>query len=454
MGSEIKQSNLRWLLFVGLALSSFIFTGCEKGSLGVKNGTIQGHVFEYLTNKPIPDVMITAKHVAGVGGAAAQNLSQNVTTGADGLYTLIDLEPGIWDMRPTKPGYVYVVSSTTVDPNEAKVSASIQNGETSPAPIIQMSKNIIYMKGILKGYPIDAVTGSPLMNFTVKQTSPDYLTKSKMFDNATEFKENGWTGVDGGRHDYSIICENYLPFFTATGATIITNGVTDLGLIKMQPETVAITGILRNMPGFIIGPQAAVPAVDFANWVFWADAAGKQVSSQSTAVADSFKGTVQYILKNVPVTVGQVSIKCKIRGYDVVTINPAVNIPAQRPSGTISGIDLDFANIDPLRRDLRVVIQGESQKSDTPATIIDGEILRVYIKQGGKEVVPYVDVVGHNVMAEAFFSGVMAGYPLEVLVVNLTRGYISGGKTNVLLQENGESVFTIQVFVSEGGTPN
>ena len=114
MGSEFRQSNVRWLLFVGLTLSSILFTGCEKGSLGVKTGSVQGYVFEEITKKPVPDVLIRGQHTAGPPtGGVAQLITQDVTTGADGRYFLTDLEPGAWDIRPQKPGWVFLVSSST-----------------------------------------------------------------------------------------------------------------------------------------------------------------------------------------------------------------------------------------------------------------------------------------------------------------------------------------------------
>lgn len=434
MSYKISQIQMKVEFIIIIVVVSLLLTGCEKGSLGVKNGTITGYILEHKTNKPLSDVLVSAEN-------NEKKVRKTALTKGDGFYIIEDAIAGAWDIKAAKPGYLPANASPT--------TVNIINGETVMAAPIFMIKDIEYTKGTLKGYPVDAVTGSPLRNFTVKQTSPDTQIKSKTFEMAIDFKESGWTGLEGGMHDYLITCPNYLPW--ATGPIKISNVPTDLGTIKMEPERISISGTLRNLPGYILG-QSSGEQTNTSNWVIWAEAGGRIVASMGQSAADIFKGTVVYTITNVPVTVGQVAIKCKIRGYDIVTINPAVSIPAQRPSGIIAGIDCDFANIEPIRRDLRVIVQGTEPQPDHPSTFEPGNVVRVYIKQGGKDVVPYVDITSTNYVGEAYFSNVPTGYPFDIIAINLSRGYISGTLNGVLIPENGNSVFTVVLKLGGGGS--
>ncbi|HNW37080.1 MAG TPA: hypothetical protein PKM25_19220, partial [Candidatus Ozemobacteraceae bacterium] len=161
-------------------------------------------------------------------------------------------------------------------------------------------------------------------------------------------------------------------------------------------------------------------------------------------------GTVVYTLANIPVTAGTVAVKMKIRGYDTIVINPSVSLPSQRPGGTIGGIDVDFSNIEPIKRDLRVVVRGSAPAGQSdPSTLENGEVVRIYIKQGGKDLVPYVDVVGNNYLAEGYFSGVITGYEIEVLAVNMNRGYVKATSEKFKVPEDGNSVYTMEVLLAK-----
>lgn len=432
----------RWLLLIVLSLASIVFTGCEKGSLGIQSGSITGFVINSVNNQPIPDVLVRAD-----GTVAGGHETKNAYTSGDGSFVLSDLTKGSWSLNVEKYGYALIAAAATGTDTADVVAATVNvnNGETVSSPIIKMSKTESLVKGVLKGYPIDAITGRPLRNFTVTQTEPYLQRKSKLFETAEDFRDTGWSGLEGGNHHYTISCNNYTEYSTAanSGPFISIGGSpVNLGVVKVTPLTVSIAGALRNLPGYIL---------DTANRdiVIWAEAAGKVVATYTDAAGaqDSFKGSIAYVLPNVPVTSGSVSVKCKIRGYDVKTINAAVSLASNMPGGIIAGVDLDFENVEPIRRDLRVVITSTAPTDDDLGSFAPNDVCRVYIRQGGKDIVPYIDVVSVNYRAEAYFTGVITGYPIKVLGVSMSAGYRHAETDDIIVQEDGNSAYTISLQI-------
>jgi len=74
---------------------------------------------------------------------------------------------------------------------------------------------------------------------------------------------------------------------------------------------------------------------------------------------------------------------------------------------------------------------------------VPGQTARVYIKQGGKDIVPYVDVVSVNYRAEAYFSGLITGYDINVVAVNMNEGYYTAESPNFKIQEESSSAYTL-----------
>lgn len=419
-----KPARVRWLLLFGLLFSSVLFTGCEKGSLGVKDGAIKGYVMDKAMNKPLADVLIHAS--TGAGGS---HLYRDAITGGDGSFVITGLQKGTWLVSWGKYGWLATGSyETGVITNGVQgLSMDINNGETLITPLMYLYKTLDTVKGTLKGYPIDSVTGAPLQNFTVSQKDP---ARQKIFDTAQDFREAGWVGLEGGAREFVITCENYLPL----GASItISNIPYDLGVMRAIPESISIAGTLKNLPGVILSEA------DNSKWIIWAEAGGKVVA---TASSDAMKSSIVYTLSGIPVTAGTLAVKCKVRGYDVVVINPSVSIPKQRPGGVIAGIDADFANIEPIRRDVRVLVRGSKPTDDLP--LDNGEVVRIYVRQGGKDIVPYVDAVASNYYAEGYFSGVPTGWKLDFFAINLSKGYISWKKEDTI-PENVNSIYTVDL---------
>lgn len=431
----------RWLLLFVLTLASIIFTGCEKGSLGIQGGTITGYVINSANNQPVGEVLVRGAGLTA--GGAHEN--KTVYTGGDGSFVMNNLSKGTWSLHVEKFGYSLVSSQATGTDTANVVAATVNvaNGETVTAPVIKVQKNSELIKGTLKGYPVDAITGRPLRNFTVTQTMPYAQRRTKLFETAEDFRDIGWTGLEGGDHHYTITCNNYQEYSTAGAqgtnpAISIGASPANLGVIKIQPHTVNVSGNLRNLPGYILDQTNR-------DIVVWAEAAGKVVASYTdSSEAGAFKGSIAYQLKDVPVSAGTVTVKCKIRGYDVVTISSAVSIPSSIPAGVIAGVDCDFSNIEPIRRDLRVIILSEAPTSTSPGTFLPGQTARVYIKEGGRDIVPYVDVVSVNYRAEALFSGVITGYDLNALAVNMNQGYYTASTDRPFkISEDSSSTYTI-----------
>jgi hypothetical protein len=388
----------------------------------VKPSLIKGYVLNVSNSQPIPEVAIQVQSVEG-----SLYTYKTYMTGGDGCFTIPDLNKGLYTLSPEKFGWV-------ATPTTQVYTVHVVQGETVQAPMIWMEKKANTTKGTLRGYPIDGTTGSPLQNFTISMKDP---AKYKIFETSQDFKEAGWAGLEGGAREFTITCENYKPF-AATG----TIGITpfELGIIRMNPEMVSIMGTIRNLPGYIIGDSTSA---NFSMQV-WAESANKVIASGSVSGSG---GQAQYVIPNIPVSIGNVSVKCKIRGYDLTVINPSLNIPKQRPTGIIGGVDVDFANIEPIKRDVRVVVRGSKPAPGEVSTVDNGDIIRVYIRQGGKDIVPYVDVVGNNFMAEAYFTGVVTGYKLDFLAVNLNRGYNSKSTSETILEDGG-TTFTLDLPIS------
>lgn len=434
MVKQQKSAKGRWLLLIVLAMASIVFTGCEKGSLGVKGGTATGYVIDQSTNQPISEVLVVAS-----GGGAHQTLSSY--TSGDGSYVFNDMTEGQWSFSVEKYGYTLSNTTGTNTVGIAAAQATVNNGDSVMVSTIKMGGTYETIKGSLKGYPIDAVTGRPLRNFTVSVVEPFAYKKSKSFELAEDFRDVGFTGLQGGNLNFKISCQNYNDYLTSANGGMLSIGFTstDMGVISMEPLKVNIAGTLRNLPGYVLETQAK-------DVVIWAEAAGKMVASftDASAAGGNYSGSLNYKLEGIPASAGSVSVKCKIRGYDLTTINSAVSIPTNMPGGTIAGIDADFANIDPIRRDLRVVITGTAP-SESRSSFENGDICRIYIQQGGKDIVPYVDVVSVNYRGEGYISGVITGYPINVLAVNMTAGYFKTLSAPITVQEDGNSAYTVEV---------
>lgn len=447
----------RFLMLFILALASIIFTGCDQGSLGTKSGVIQGYVLDSETNAPISEVLVKATGtLTGAVNTDIGTSNRTVYTDGDGSFVFGSVSQGSYNISVEK--YGYVLEATEGENNQ--VQAIVGNGETITLSPIKMTKIASGTKGILKGYPIDAITGRALTNFTLTQETPYNQRKSKTFDSAATFRDTGWTGLEGGDHTYTLTATNYekLTLQNSTsaseggeGANTITIGksAVDLGTIKVTPLRIAVGGTIRNLPGYVLDDE------NLGGLTVWAESGGKTVATytdfQDGAESDVAKklGNVNYMLY-VPVTSGSVTIKCKLRGYDIITISSSVSISASNPGGIISGVDVDFNSIEPIKADLRVIVisTDPGEEGDADSTFKTNERARVYIQSAGKDVVPYVDVLSVNLGGEVTVSGVITGYNIKIIVVNQNRKYCSKVTDEFKIAE-GTEIYTTDPIILE-----
>ena len=203
----------------------------------------------------------------------------------------------------------------------------------------------------------------------------------------------------------------------------------DTTKVASFPEgRIAIHGVLRNLPGYILNTP------DFKSaFVVWAEAQGRVVATDTELF-----GTTAYLLKGIPTTVGSVAIKAKIRGYDLLTLHPGVPINPAQPAGTIGGIDVDFHQMTPILRDVRLVVQSTPPAPNKPMSFPNGARARVTCQQTGKS----VEVISMNGMAEAVIPEGPTGWNVQFLAINLDSGYFSGLLGPMIVPEDGGSAYT------------
>jgi len=205
----------------------------------------------------------------------------------------------------------------------------------------------------------------------------------------------------------------------------------DVRADQNSSSQIQIHGVMRNLPGYILNVSDFI-----SRFKVWAEAGGRVVATETELM-----GTTAYTLKGVPVAAGTIVIKAKIRGYDLLTLHPGVIINASQPVGTIAGIDVDFHNLNPILRNVRLVIRSKFDP-DKPS-FPNGNRARVYAKETGQS----VEVVSSNGLAEAVLSDIPTGWPLNFLAVNLDQGYFSGQLGPVTIPENGGTVYTDTILM-------
>ncbi|NLI75132.1 MAG: hypothetical protein GX442_01665 [Candidatus Riflebacteria bacterium] len=217
--------------------------------------------------------------------------------------------------------------------------------------------------------------------------------------------------------------------FDTAGGRVLRRDFLDQARVATFPEgRVAIHGVLRNLPGYILDTPGFA-----GGFVIWAEAQGRVVATDT-----ELQGTTAWLLKGVPSTAGTVVIKAKIRGYDLLTLHPGLVINPAQPGGTIGGIDVDFHQMSPISRDVRLVVQSSAPAGGAGMSFPNGARARVTCQQTGAS----VDVVSANGMAEAYLSDIPTGWNMQFLAVNLDQGYHWGQLGPKIIPEDGGSAYT------------
>jgi hypothetical protein len=211
----------------------------------------------------------------------------------------------------------------------------------------------------------------------------------------------------------------------------IAAALTSPPLREEERSGVSVHGVLRNLPGYILDSPGFL-----GQFLIWAEAGGRVVATQTELV-----GTTVYHLKGIPITAGSVAIKAKIRGYDLTILHPGVTLNPAQPVGVIGGIDIDFHQIQPILRDVRIVVRSNSdtQNPSFPA----GARVRVIVRETGQS----AEAVSANGWAEVLLPQVPTGWPLRLFAINLDAGYHSGELGPVVIPEDGGSVFTDSIVL-------
>ena len=377
-------------------------------------GSLSGCVIDNDTAFPISDVFIKIMK---------DSEQESTYSSQDGSFTFNKLNAGIWSLTVEKSGYNLAES-----PNNLTYEV-VSNENTILLPIQLLKENSL-LKGILKGYPVNKITGLPINKFKITQETPNTQIKSYIFNTAKEFKESGWTGLEIGNHSYSITATNYDTWYSNVknpdGITL-SKAETNLGIIEMTPTGLLISGKISGLQQYVID--------NYAQIAICAESDGKVIASYTTFESDYSNGIITYILENVPFTARNVSIKCKVIGYKSILAKPITNL-TDKNIGIIKDIDFDFTGMEVKKTNLKIIVRSSEPDNEDPmGTFGPGEVARVYVQTGSTNVA-YADVTSVNYGGEVTISGVITGYPLKVIAVNQNRKYCSVTSEDITIPED------------------
>lgn len=196
---------------------------------------------------------------------------------------------------------------------------------------------------------------------------------------------------------------------------------------------IGIHGVLRNIPGYILQTPGFL-----SNFSIWAEAGGKVVATETELI-----GSTVYHLRNIPVSAGTVVIKAKVRGYDLKILHPGVTLNPAQPVGTIGGIDIDFSALQPIYRDVRILVRSTPITADCTGSFPDGARARVFVNETGHT----AEAASQNGIGEALFTNIPTGWPLNFMAINQNQGYYTGEAGPIIIPEDGGTAFTQMILL-------
>lgn len=331
---------------MGILLAFFLLiltlVGCEKGTLGLKGGSVSGSVVDSRTLAGVSGVSVT-----GMAGADAAKVTKFTQTDSKGAYCFTDMRAGEWTLSFDKVGYQQIEQDAS-----AAVSVVVVNNENRGVPDVRMvqiySNQYITVRGMLK----DARNGT-----LISMGTSQFTFGTQVFNNRlpTDFQVGFAVAAEPGGVSVMIKVSNYETYTTTISGTTDV----DLGVILLQPQTYKIVGVWKDVPGWVFtnAPDASIIAYSGNRVV--ATATGK-LNAQSFEVAGIPMGTT-------------VSLEAEIKGYRMNGAVPVV------PNSDFQGVIYQTlslkTNFSPILRDVRVIVIGPN--------INNGERVGAYCQETG-----------------------------------------------------------------------
>ena len=325
----MRKSPFGWGILAVSLILIFTLVGCEKGTLGLKGGSIAGSVLDSESLAGIPSVYITAV----AGESETDKVTKYGNTDSQGNYYFNNMRAGEWTLSFDKAGY----SPISADASQS-VKVVVENNEHRSVPEVRMTRTYVNQYINVKGTLVDATNGTQINLGTAQFTFGKATLNNRL---PTEL-QTGFSvpAVDGDMGVY-ISVTNYAPY-----EGVIPGAFTDrdLGTIKLSPRTYKVVGVWKDVPGWVFAnnPNARIVAY-----------AGNRV----VATASASLGQQSFEIDGIPIGTS-ISLTAEIPGYRMNGAIPIV--PNADFQGTIYQTLSLKNNFAQIMRDVRVILNGTS----------------------------------------------------------------------------------------------
>jgi len=400
-----------FVILIIFFLIILVQVGCEKGTLGLRGGSLSGCVLDSKTLVAISGVSVTSE--TGTGDSKA---TKSTATDTRGNYYLTDLRPGEWTIAFDKIGYEQIDVNATGAPKVVVV-----NNENTNVPPVRMLQTFINQYINVKGTLKDGRSGTLITLGTAQ-----FIFGNNVFNNRlpTEFQTGFSIPATTGEMEMTIKVSGY-----DTYTTTISNAVTDrdLGVILLSPQTYKIVGVWKDVPGWVLNANPTANVVAYS---------GNKVVATCSALIDA----QTFELGGIPMGTS-VSLEAQIKGFRMNGSLPVVpNSDFQGSIYVSLSLKNNFAQI---LRDVRVIVNSTN--------ITSGDRVGAYCNETGT-VWPTVAVSGTGTLGTSNMrivdlgvNQVPTGYKLTFTGFNMDTGSI--GTTPDFVNDDGTDaqIVTIQV---------